>query len=61
MKEKTKYIIIIIAFLILITINAILTIPPISYIVGFIIGGCLGALLGDYSVNIKPQHYERKN
>lgn len=52
MKEKTKYIIITIAFTILIIVNAILTIPPTSYIIAFIVGGCFGALLGDYSTNI---------
>lgn len=58
MKEKTKYIIIIIVFLILIAVNAILTIPPISYVVALIIGGCLGVLLGDYSTNIKFKPHE---
>ena len=58
MKEKTKYIIIIIAFLILIAVNAILTIPPISYVVAFIIGGCLGALLGDRMSDIKLKSHE---
>lgn len=58
MKEKTKYIIITIAFLVLIVVNAILITPPLSYIISFILGGCLGSLLGDYLADIKPQHYE---
>ena len=52
MKEETKYIIITIAFTILIVINAILTIPPMSYVISFILGGCLGSLLGNYLAEI---------
>jgi hypothetical protein len=58
MKEKTKYIIITIVFTILIIANAMLAIPPTSYIVAFIIGGCLGTLLGDYLANIKLKPHE---
>lgn len=61
MKDKTKYIIIIIAFTILIIVNAMLTISPISYVVAIVSGGCLGTLLGDYSANIKFKPHERKN
>jgi phosphotransferase system glucose/maltose/N-acetylglucosamine-specific IIC component len=48
MKEKTKYIIITIVFLILIVVNAILITPPLSYVIAVILGGYLGSLLGDY-------------
>ena len=53
MKEKTKYIIITIAFLVLIVVNAILTISSMSYVISFIVGGCLGSLLGNYLADIK--------